>query len=914
MPTVSRLLRTPGRFVARTATLATLLALAACGGGGNWSNQKAFVTVGGNVTGLAGTVVLRNNGNDTVTVSTSGAFKFGLSIANGSAYAVTVGTQPAGQFCTVTSGSGNASADITNVAVNCVSDATIGGTVSGLTGTLVLQNNGTNSLATATNGTFQFTQRVGAGRPYNVTVLTHPDGQTCTIANASGTVSANVTNVAVTCNTFVARALPAIYNTGKAIAYGAFRAGGPGVGEVPTDAQVLEDLTLMNSAGFNLIRLFGSDAVSDKVLRLAAANFPAMQFQLGIYLQGASAPACTDAVNTAQMTKGIELARAYTNVATVSVGNETSFANNLPVSCLVSYVRNVRSQVLQPVTADDDQSFFAGRAGNGSKPDTVVQILDFVAIHTYPMSYPAGWDWQQTAVAAGPARAQAMMLASRDFAALSYDNVANYSYRTADGTFATIGATRPIVIGETGWKARQTNGASSIEGYAARAVNAKWYMDLMRAWERSTATAPKAIFYFDAFDEGWKGNDDGWGLWDSARAARYGLCGTAAGTACNADLYAGAGYFGAVAPATGSYAVLDFNTAGLTYTVTPFGDESAVITAAGVPAGGPTGQVLKITRPVGAQCWAGTTASVGDKLSIGTVPFASNATTMTVRIHAPAAGLNVKLKLEDANNAGVTVETDVLTTAAGWQTLTFDFANQAPGTAALNTAATYNKLSIFPNFSCGSGAPADADFYVGPITFIGANAPSAPPLVAPPPATGAVAYTIIDFDNAAVTSASFGAEGGGIAAAGSYPAGGPTGNVFQLGRGGSPDRSFCWSGTTFGLAADFSIPAVPFSATATRISLQIYSPSASPIVRMKLENAGNAGISVETDQPLVVGWQTVTFDFASAATGTSALNAANVYNKLSIFPGFSCAGPWGTPNELGVDTVFFIGPIRFLGG
>ena len=171
MPTVSRLLRTSGRFAARAATLATLFALAACGGGGNWSNQKAFVTVGGNVTGLTGTVVLRNNGNDSVTVSTSGTFKFGLSIANGSAYAVTVSTQPAGQFCTVTSGSGSAAADITNVAVNCVSDATIGGTVSGLTGTLVLQNNGTNSLATATNGTFQFTQRVGAGRPYNAADL-----------------------------------------------------------------------------------------------------------------------------------------------------------------------------------------------------------------------------------------------------------------------------------------------------------------------------------------------------------------------------------------------------------------------------------------------------------------------------------------------------------------------------------------------------------------------------------------------------------------------------------------------------------------------------------------------------------------------------------------------------------------------
>ena len=82
---------------------------------------------------------------------------------------------------------------------------------------------------------------------------------------------------------------------------------------------------------------------------------------------------------------------------------------------------------------------------------------------------------------------------------------------------------------------------------------------------------------------------------------------------------------------------------------------------------------------------------------------------------------------------------------------------------------------------------------------------------------------------------------------------------------------------------------------------------------MKVENLGNAGLSAETDQPLVVGWQTVTFDFANTAAGTSALDPAATYNKLSIFPGFSCIGPWGTPNELGVDTVFFIGQITFLG-
>ena len=904
MPTVSSLLRAPGlvarRVAGRTATLATLLALAACGGGANWSNQKAFVTVGGNVSGLTGTLVLRNNGNDNVTVGTNGAFKFGLSIANGSAYAVTVGTQPAGQFCTVTNGSGNAGADVTNVAVNCISDATIGGTVSGLSGTLVLQNNGGNSLATASSGTFQFTQRISAGQPYNVTVLTHPDGQTCTIANASGTVSANVTNVAVTCTTFVARALPASYGTAKAVNYGPYRAGGPGAGEMPTDAQIIEDLRLMDQAGFGLIRLFGADAVHDKVLRLAAANYPGLRFQVGIYLQGAAAPACTDAVNQSQISTGIQMARTYANVAAVSVGNETSFANNLPVSCLASYVRTVRSQVLQPVTADDDHTFFSGRAANGSKPDAVVQLLDFVAIHTYPMSNPGRWDWQQEAVAAGPARARAMMEAARDNAVLTYNQVADYTYRAPDGNLVTIGATRPIVIGETGWKARQTNAASAIEGFAARPANAKWYTDLMRAWE-GTPGGPKVIFPFVSFDEAWKGSDDGWGYWAADRTARYALCGTAAGSPCNADLYAGAGYYGALAPATGSYAVLDFNTAGLTYTATSFGDESASLVSTGVPAGGPAGQVIKITRPASAQCWAGTTLSVGDKLSVGTVPFAANATTMTVRIHAPAAGLNVKLKLENANDPNRTVEVDVATTAAGWQTLTFDFANPTPGTAALDLAATYNKLSIFPNFSCGAGAPADADFYIGPITFIGANAPAAPPLTPPGPPPTTNAYTILDFDNPAVTAASFGAEGGGIAAAGSYPAGGPTGNVYLLSRASDPN--FCYSGTTFGLTSAFTIPAVPFSATATRISVQVYSPTALPIMRAKLENSANSAQFVEADQQLAVGWQTLTFDFAAS------LVAGGTYDKLTLFPGFSC----GVGTEVTSTTVYYIGAINFLG-
>ena len=83
-------------------------------------------------------------------------------------------------------------------------EATVGGTVSGLpTGAnVVLQNNGTDNLTVSANGSFTFSKSVEGEKTYAVTVLTQPAGANCTVANGSGTIDAdgtNVTNVAVTC-------------------------------------------------------------------------------------------------------------------------------------------------------------------------------------------------------------------------------------------------------------------------------------------------------------------------------------------------------------------------------------------------------------------------------------------------------------------------------------------------------------------------------------------------------------------------------------------------------------------------------------------------------------------------------------------------------------------------------------------
>jgi len=96
-----------------------------------------------------------------------------------------------------------------NLITNEILSRTIGGTVTGLDITstgLILQNNGGDDLSITANGNYTFATEVDDGQTYTVTVLTNPTlpTQTCSLANATGPVSANVTNVDVTCatNTF----------------------------------------------------------------------------------------------------------------------------------------------------------------------------------------------------------------------------------------------------------------------------------------------------------------------------------------------------------------------------------------------------------------------------------------------------------------------------------------------------------------------------------------------------------------------------------------------------------------------------------------------------------------------------------------------------------------------------------------
>jgi hypothetical protein len=179
---------------------------------------NSFV-IGGNVNGVAGTgLVLQDNKGDNLAVTTNGAFAFKTQLATGSAYAVTVLTQPSSpaQTCTVSGGSGSATADVTSVVINCPAVTySIGGKVVGLLGkqptppnnapltdnSFQLLNNGGDNRIITENGPFQFATPVNINGQYNLSEISGPSTQNedCTLWNYKGTATGNVTSIIVDC-------------------------------------------------------------------------------------------------------------------------------------------------------------------------------------------------------------------------------------------------------------------------------------------------------------------------------------------------------------------------------------------------------------------------------------------------------------------------------------------------------------------------------------------------------------------------------------------------------------------------------------------------------------------------------------------------------------------------------------------
>jgi len=151
------------------------------------------------VTGLTGTLVVQDSQSDSLTFTTNNTQAFTKTYASGSSYSVTIQTQPSGQTCTLSSNATGTITANTTVTATCISNFTISVAATGLTGTLVVQDNQSDTLTFTTNNTQTFANTYASGSSYTVTIQTQPSGQTCTLSsNATGTITSNIT-VTATC-------------------------------------------------------------------------------------------------------------------------------------------------------------------------------------------------------------------------------------------------------------------------------------------------------------------------------------------------------------------------------------------------------------------------------------------------------------------------------------------------------------------------------------------------------------------------------------------------------------------------------------------------------------------------------------------------------------------------------------------
>jgi len=132
----------------------------------------------------------------------------------------------------------------------------VGGSVTGLIGSVILQNNGEDTLTVSIDGDFSFDTPIADGETFDVTIQTNPTGKTCEVSNGKGTIAGSpVNNVSVHCGTHnmslvgygISTKAPSIVGT----AYHVFNknTGEPVAGLNADDFNVLEDGVIVNSLG-----------------------------------------------------------------------------------------------------------------------------------------------------------------------------------------------------------------------------------------------------------------------------------------------------------------------------------------------------------------------------------------------------------------------------------------------------------------------------------------------------------------------------------------------------------------------------------------------------------------------------------------------------------------------------------------
>lgn len=316
----------------------------------------------------------------------------------------------------------------------------------------------------------------------------------------------------------------------------------------PTVEELKEDMKILHAMGIRVLRTYHTkrpharnvlEAIHQ--IKQEDASFE-MYVMVGVWIDCKGA--WTDnpdhngeeaEENAAELQRAVDMANKYPDIVKViAVGNEAmvkwAATYYVQPSVILKYVNQLqalkKSGGLSPdlwVTCSDN---FASWGGGGDEYHVedltkLMQAVDYISLHTYPMHdthyNPAFWGVEEDEKDMDDlAKIDAAMLRSRDYAIGQYQSTVAY--------MKSVGVDKPVHIGETGW-ASFSDGHYGIDGSKATdEYKEGLYYHLINEW---TDKNEISCFYFEAFDEPWKGGESTgdsekhFGLFDVNGQAKY---------------------------------------------------------------------------------------------------------------------------------------------------------------------------------------------------------------------------------------------------------------------------------------------------------------------------------------------------------------------------------------------------------
>lgn len=318
----------------------------------------------------------------------------------------------------------------------------------------------------------------------------------------------------------------------------------------PTIDELKEDMKLMSAIGVRILRTYKLHlphasnvlkAITE--LKKEDASFE-MYVMLGAWINCKNAfteiaPDHTQESesNATEISKAVALANQYPDIVKmIAVGNEAMvtwqalyYVQPAIILKWVNHLQELKKINKLPkdlwVTSSDNFASWGGGEESYHVEDLkkLIHAVDFISMHTYPMHdthyNPDFWGVRKNeSEFSDLEKIESAMLRSLEYAKTQYKSVLNY--------MQSIGANKPVHIGETGWATVSNSfygpqGAKATDEYK----EARYYK-LIRDWTRKNNIA---CFYFSGFDEPWKdaGNPEGsenhFGLFTVEGKAKYAL-------------------------------------------------------------------------------------------------------------------------------------------------------------------------------------------------------------------------------------------------------------------------------------------------------------------------------------------------------------------------------------------------------